>query len=341
MDHPVLSQFSRRAMATEFVVMLPGMVGKNAEIAVSALAEVDAIESNLSIYRPNSDISRLNQHAGMGPVKISADTVEILARGIELSRLTGGAFDVTAGPLVEAWGFTKRQGQKPPDSVIAEAAARVGYEKLKVDVAAQTAELLKNGMSVNLGAIGKGFALDKIAASLRSNGVSDFLIHSGKSSVIASGDELPGDAMGWKVAIEHPLLADERLGGLRLKNEALGTSGSGKQFFHHRGKRLGHVIDPRTGWPAGETLSLTVVMPSATDADSLATGLFVMSWNSAVEALQNAQILTTTKDASTCRMVAVLPTGRQTEVEVVQWGFEPGSWLDASGVPVEASDIRR
>jgi len=341
MDHPVLSQFTRRAMATEFVVMLPGIVGPNAEKAVLALAEVDAIESNLSIYRPNSDISRLNQHAGQGPVKISADAAEILARAIELSRLTDGAFDATAGPLVEAWGFTKRQGQKPPDSVIAEAAARVGYKKLKVDVAAQTAELLEPGMSVNLGAIGKGFAIDKVAASLRAGGVTDFLIHSGKSSVLASGDDLPGSGLGWLVAIEHPLLVGERLGGLRLKDEALGTSGSGKQFFHHRGKRLGHVIDPRTGWPANEMLSLTVVTPNATDADSLATGLFVMGWEPAVDSLRNFQTLASQVEAKTCRMVAVLPAERQVAVEIVCCGMEPGCWLDASGAPVEVSEIRR
>ena len=341
MAHPVLSQFTRRAMATEFVVMLPGIVGPNAEKAVLALAQIDAIESNLSIYRPQSDISRLNQQAGKGPVKISADTAEVLARAIELSRLTDGAFDVTAGPLVLAWGFTKRQGQKPPDSVIAEAAARVGYENLKVDVAAHTAELLEPGMSVNLGAIGKGFAIDKVAASLRASEVTDFLIHSGKSSVLASGDDLPGSGMGWMVAIEHPLLVGERLGGLRLRDEALGTSGSGKQFFHHRGKRLGHVIDPRTGWPAGEMLSLTVVTPNATDADSLATGLFVMGWEPAVESLRKLPMLAPQSDGKACRMVAVLPAERQAAVEIACFGLEPGAWLDGSGRPAEVSEIRR
>jgi thiamine biosynthesis lipoprotein len=334
MNHPVLSQFSRRAMATEFVVMLPGIVGLHAENAISALAEIDAIESRLSIYRPNSDVSRLNQNAGMGPVKISPDTAEVLGRAVELSRLTCGAFDVTAGPLVEAWGFSKRQGQKPSNSAITEAASRVGFEKLRVDVAAGTAELLEPGMSVNLGAIGKGFAIDKVAASLRAAGIGDFLIHGGKSSVIAAGDDLPGSGQGWKVAIEHPTLAGERIGGLRLRDEALGTSGSGKQFFHHHGKRLGHVIDPRTGWPAGDMLSLTIVSPNATDADSLATGLFVLGW-------ENAVSLPCFEADMACRVVAVFPAGRQTDVKVVCCGVEEGRWIEESGFPMEESNFRR
>ncbi len=327
MDRPVLFQFSRRAMATEFVVMLPGMFNRQAENALSALLLIDLLESRLSVYRPDSDISRLNQHAGMGPVKISADSVEVLLRAVELSQLTAGAFDVTAGPLVEAWGFGKRMGQKPSDAAIAAAVSRVGFEKLRIDGSALTAELLEPGMSVNLGAIGKGFAIDKVAASLRESGVTDFLIHSGKSSVIAVGDDLPGSGQGWKVAIEHPLIAGQRLGGLRLRNEALGTSGSGKQFFHHQGKRLGHVIDPRTGWPAGEMLSLTILTPNATDADSLATGLFVMGLNEPASLTE--------------RLVAVLPTERQAGVKVVCYGLETDSWIEESGIHVEVSNVRR
>ena len=145
--------------------------------------------------------------------------------------------------------------------------------------------------------------------------------------MIAVGDDLPGSGQGWKVAIEHPLIAGQRLGGLRLRNEALGTSGSGKQFFHHQGKRLGHVIDPRTGWPAGEMLSLTILTPNATDADSLATGLFVMGLNEPASLTE--------------RLVAVLPTERQAGVKVVCYGLETDSWIEESGIHVEVSNVRR
>ena len=130
-------------------------------------------------------------------------------------------------------------------------------------------------MSINLGAIGKGDALDRLANKLRSSGVSDFLIHGGNSSVIAVGDQQPGSGDGWSVGIAHPTKPSRRIGGIRLRDQSLATSGSGKQFFHHRGRRYGHVIDPRTGQTAGDLLSLTVIGTTAASTDACATGWFV------------------------------------------------------------------
>lgn len=334
MNQPVLSEFSRRAMATEFSVMLPGMIGKAADSALSALAQVEAIENQLSIYVPGSDISRLNQAAGAGPVPVSPMTLEVLDRAIILSRLTNGAFDITAGPLVEAWGFTKRRGQKPSSEVVQAALARVGYQKLLLDHERGTAELLEPGMAVNLGAIGKGFALDRIAASLRAAGIDDFLVHGGRSSVLVAGDDEPGSGSGWRVAVEHPLLPGTRLGGLRLASQALGTSGSGKQFFHHQGRRMGHVIDPRTGWPSGDMLSLTVLAPSAMDADALATGLFVLGWDRASQLVQADESESTSATpapavlGSDVALISVFPTGRQAGVELRRTGLAEGTWIE-------------
>jgi thiamine biosynthesis lipoprotein len=130
-------------------------------------------------------------------------------------------------------------------------------------------------MSINLGAIGKGDALDQIANALQEGGLHDFLIHGGNSSILAAGDQVAGSGEGWSVGLAHPTKPKRRLAGLRLRNQALATSGSGRQFFHHRGRRYGHVIDPRTGNPAGDLSALTVLMDSAADADACATGLFV------------------------------------------------------------------
>ncbi|MGV3483557.1 MAG: FAD:protein FMN transferase, partial [Planctomycetaceae bacterium] len=154
-------------MATEFVVMLPGRFGKHSELALQALEQVETIEDRLSLYRAESDISRLNRAAGLGPVKVSADCLAVLRRAEELSRQTQGAFDVTAGPLVQAWGFTQRRGQKPAPDAVAQALAKVGFDRLRLDTDRGTAELLEPGMAVNLGAIGKGLALDRIADVLR------------------------------------------------------------------------------------------------------------------------------------------------------------------------------
>lgn len=342
MNAPILSEFSRRAMATNFVMMIPGTFGKNTEIAISALAEVDRIESLLSIYRPDSDLSRLNRAAGQGPVRISPDTFKVLQRATEISYLTGGAFDITAGPLVEAWGFTKRQGAKPSPEIILQAKKKVDFTKLILNEQRETAELPEPEMTINLGAIGKGFALDFIAERLESAGFSDFLIHGGKSSVLVRGDDVLGSGQGWKIAIEHPQIPGKRLGGLRLKNESIGTSGSGSQFFHHQGKRLGHVIDPRTGWPAGDLLSLTAVARSAMDADALATALFVMGSEEAIAlearlsatsdarpaSSQDAELDDAIRWTGPLGVVAILPTGRQAEIVVRRAGLRDDSWMD-------------
>jgi FAD:protein FMN transferase len=349
MNHPVLTEFSRRAMATEFAVMLPGMIGKDAEFAVKALSDVESIENQLSIYVGASDVSRLNSSAGLASVKLGPIALEVIARANQISRWTDGAFDITAGPLVEAWGFTKRRGQKPAAEVVAEAKSRVGFQNLRVDTVERTAELRLPGMSVNLGAIGKGYALDHVAKKLRAAGINDFLLHGGRSSVLASGVDIPGDdegsySQGWKVAVEHPLVPGRRLGGILMRNESLGTSGSGKQFFHHQGRRFGHVIDPRTGWPAGDMLSVTVITASAMDADALATALFVMGWEAAAEfvnrhnhSLESSQpasenVLHVANenavfDAGRLAIVAVLPTDRQADVEVRLTGFKGEAWI--------------
>ncbi|QDT04072.1 Thiamine biosynthesis lipoprotein ApbE precursor [Rubripirellula lacrimiformis] len=271
----LITHVTHRAMATDFVVMLPEHAADSVEVALEALEMLDQIEAALTIYRPQSEISRVNAAAGGDPVRLSRTTFDLMDRSVLWSRRTEGAFDVTAGPLVDAWGFTRRSGRKPTSDQIHAARQNVGFEKIQFAPDDRTVRLEKQGMSINLGAIGKGHALDRMAARLKGAGVHDFLIHGGNSSLIASGDQDLGDGRGWAVGIAHPTKPPRRLAGLWLRNMALATSGSGKQFFHHQGRRYGHVIDPRTGYPAGDLLALTVLMPSATDADAAATGMFV------------------------------------------------------------------
>lgn len=318
-DTPLLTHVTRRAMATEFVVMLPPTHCDAVEVAVAALEKLDAIEQALTIYRPDSEISRVNHLAAQQPVTVSEPTFRLLKKAIRWSELTGGAFDVTAGPLVEAWGFTARSGKKPSDNVIEQARQRVGYRHISLDENDRSVRFEVADMSINLGAIGKGDALDQVASELRQHGVNDFLIHGGNSSIIASGDQTPESEQGWPVGIAHPTKPKRRIAGLWLRDQALATSGSGKQFFHHRGKRYGHVIDPRTGYPAGDLLSLTVILPSAADADACATGLFV-------EGSKRTEGFTV--DQKIVPLVRVHPGKRQDAVELdwqgdIQWVQSP------------------
>ena len=278
-NHRLLTHISHRAMATDFVAILPDENPAHIELTVDALEELNRIESKLTVYQPESEISQVNRFAAKHPVAVSWSTFQLLGRAIEWSRRTEGAFDITAGPLVDAWGFSKREGRKPTRTEVETARQRVGYHKIQLDSAKQTVHFTEAGMAINLGAIGKGFALDRIAGQLKERGVVDFLLHGGNSSVIASGNQVENDQRGWAIGLAHPTKPGHRLTGLWLKDQALGTSGSGKQFFHHRGRRYGHVIDPRSGFPAGDLQSLTTIPDSATDADACATGLFVAGSN--------------------------------------------------------------
>tara|TARA_R110002049_G_scaffold2750_4_gene21877 strand:+ start:19115 stop:20092 length:978 start_codon:yes stop_codon:yes gene_type:complete len=269
------TQLSHRAMATEFVVMLAAASSHTVDLTLQALELLDQIEADLSIYHAESEISLINRDAARQPVAVSGPTFALLQKALRWSKLTEGAFDITAGPLVQAWGFGKRRGQKPSPEVIQEALQRVGYQHLRLDPHDRTVRFDRPGMSINLGAIGKGDALDRLAGQLLEGGATDFLIHGGNSSVVAMGDHQPGSGEGWAVGIAHPTKPSRRIAGIRLRDQALATSGSGKQFFHHQGQRYGHVIDPRNGQPVGDLLSLTVIGASAADSDACATGWFV------------------------------------------------------------------
>jgi thiamine biosynthesis lipoprotein len=262
----------------------------------------------------------INRQASREAVPVEPRLFDLLARAVELSRATGGAFDITSGPLSKVWGFYRRQGSMPAAEEVAEALALVGFKKLQLDDSARTIRFHEPGMELNLGAIGKGHALDRTAELLASQGIHDFCLHGGNSSVLARGMRnaecrmrreksenstfrTPNSALGgWSIALRHPLKPDIRLAEFTLVNQALGTSGSGTQFFHFEGKRYGHILDPRTGWPADRLLSATVIAPTAEQADALSTALYVMGLDAAREFCAShpdiaALLVTTTSQA--------------------------------------------
>ena len=178
----------------------------------------------------------------------------LLAR--QISRETAGAFDPTSGPLIALWRACRGEGRIPTADEIAGALAVTGMSHVHFDEAEQTVRFDRPGVELNLGAIGKGHAVDRAAAFLVHEGVDEWLFHGGYSSVLVRGDHCGYG--GWPVGIRNPLLPHERLATIVLKDQSLSTSGSNVQYFRHAGKRYGHIVDPRTGWPAEELLSVTV-----------------------------------------------------------------------------------
>ncbi len=257
---------SRTAMACRFEVTFPDNFEAGVGAASAALDEVARIESQLSVYREESELSQLNRRAGSGAVGVEPGLYRLLERCRDLAELTGGAFDITAGPLSRIWGFTRREGRVPTVEEIEAARARVGSGLMQLDGEARTVRLMRQGMEINPGGVGKGYALDRVAARMRAAGV-PALLTAGFSSMLAVGQF-------WTVGISHPRRAGQRLAVIRLRDLALATSGSEEQYFERGGIRYGHIIDPRSGWPAPAGASVTVVTTTATDADALATGFY-------------------------------------------------------------------
>jgi thiamine biosynthesis lipoprotein len=285
-----LLSVSREAMACLFEVVFDAATyRRGTDAAVAALDLVAALEDQLTIYRDTSEVAHINRHAAQEAVQVEPGLFGLLTRAVALFHETGGAFDITAGRLSKIWGFYRRQGRMPSPREVAEALATVGSQHLRLDASKSNVQFLIPGLELNLGAIGKGYAIDRAADALISGGIHNFLIHGGNSSVLARGCRSqsairnPQSAIetGWSVALRHPLKPEIRLAEFVLHDQALGTSGSGTQFFHYEGKRYGHILDPRTGWPADKVLSATVIAPTAEQADALSTALYVMGLDAA------------------------------------------------------------
>jgi FAD:protein FMN transferase len=264
---------SRPAMACRFEVTLPLSAHTGVRVAGEALDEVDRLEQQLTIFRATSEVSFINRNAASKEVGVSPTLFGLLLLCLKLYQETEGAFDITSGPLSRCWGFLKRQGRIPEPDEVEEARSLVGSDQLLLDRESCAVRFARPGVEINLGSIGKGYGLDRIKTIMRSR-VKTALLSAGSSSLCAIGSGEVGQT-GWVVGIRHPLYKDRRLAVLRLRGQAMSTSGGEEQFFEHEGKRYGHIIDPRSGLPAQCVTSVTVIARSAAVADALATAFFV------------------------------------------------------------------
>lgn len=271
-----LVQVSRQAMACTFAVFLDAsQYPKATQIGLEALDLLEPLEAQLSVYRTSSEVCQINRQAYACPIRVEQQLFHLLECAQEIALSTEGAFDVTSAPLTAAWGFHHRKGRRPTPVELSALLERIGWKYLQLDRQAQTIHFLKPGVEINVNALGKGYALERMATQLRSEGIENFLIHGGQSSLLCEGCQ-GQDQQGWKVGIRHPLVPTRRIAEIWLAHQGLGTSGSGKQFFQHAGKHYGHLIDPRSGYPTEGVFSATAIAPTATEADALATAFYVM-----------------------------------------------------------------
>jgi len=256
----------RTAMACRFEVTLAAEDARHLDAARAALDDVDKVEAALTWFRDTSEVSLVNRGAAAAPVAIGPSLFALLSLCRELHAATGGAFDPASTALSRCWGFLERRPRLPTEQEVATARARSGLDKVIADGLSRTVRFAVPGVELNFGAVGKGWALDRVAATLRQRGVSRALLTAGGSSHRGWGDE------AWELAVRP---GGEELGLLRLRDAALGTSAAGEQHFEAGGKRYGHVLDPRTGWPAEGVRSASAVASEAAVADALSTAFLV------------------------------------------------------------------
>ncbi|MEO8660045.1 MAG: FAD:protein FMN transferase [Bryobacteraceae bacterium] len=271
---PVRVERSMDAMGATWTVAVYGEDRFKADSAIDdAFDEVRRLDHLLSNYRPDSEWSKVNREAAEGPVKVSEELFHLLAACMEYSRESSGAFDITVGPLMRVWGFYKGTGRFPHRDEIRTAMGRVGWQKVKLDPAAQTVQFALKGVELDPGGIGKGYAVDRMVAILKARNVTSALISGGTSSIYAIGTP-PGE-QGWKVSVRHPKDARRTVQDFLLKDESMSTSGSYEKFFLAGGKLYSHIMDPRTGYPSQGMLSVSVITPKTIDSEAWAKPYYI------------------------------------------------------------------
>lgn len=238
-----------------------------------AIAEIQRIERLISSWNINSETSKINQSAGVNPVKVSKELFDLIKRAIQISKITEGAFDISYASMDKIWKFDGTMTEMPSAEAIKKSVEKVGFINIVLDEANQTVFLKLKGMKIGFGAIGKGYAADKSKKILQNKGVVAGLIN-------ASGDlncwgQQP-DGQSWKIGITNPINKNKIFSWFDIEDRAVVTSGNYEKYISFNGKRYTHIINPKTGYPASGIVSVTVFAPKAELADALATSIFVM-----------------------------------------------------------------
>jgi len=243
-------------------------------VATEALAEVERLDRQLSHYRSDSDIARLNAYAGSEWVRVEPALFELLQRCADWTRATGGAFDVAVGALLGAWGFHHGSGRIPGECEVRAALQASGMARVELDRETHLVHFASPDLALNLGAVGKGYALDCAGDVLRFYGVERAVVHGGQSTILAIGAPPGSDA--WQFDIRDPRDRETVVATMSLRNAALSTSGSYRQYVEADGMQYGHILNPADGRPARGVVSVWLTAPSAAEADAMSTAAFVM-----------------------------------------------------------------
>jgi thiamine biosynthesis lipoprotein len=276
-DRPELLRIEKTgdAMGATYSIVLYGYDQVKMEAAAdAAFDEVGRLDGMLSNYRAESEWSAVNRHAAEAPVKVSPELFQLLSACAAYSRESEGAFDITVGPLMKLWGFYKDFGRLPSRAEVAATLPKVGYRRVHLDAAAGTVWFDRAGVELDPGGIGKGYAVDRMVDVLRRQGFEIALVAGSDSSIYGMGAP-PTEPRGWRVNIRDPRNAHRTVAEAFLKDMSMSTSGSYEKFFRAEGRIYAHIMDPRTGYPAQGSLSVSVIAPRTIDSEAWAKPYFV------------------------------------------------------------------
>jgi thiamine biosynthesis lipoprotein len=263
----------------EVTIVADEKTGKT--VAEAVFSELKRVEDLTSFHKP-SQLTTINDQSGSGPVKADTELLSLVGESLRFAKETHGAFDPTVGPLTRLWHFSGGDPRLPTQSEIAAAVAKVGWHRVKIDSAAGTILLPEPGMALDLGGIAKGYALEQAAAVIRKQGISAALVNAG-GDVLVVGEREPGKP--WRIGVQDPRNERSMVAVANLKDCVVQTSGDYERCFFENGKRYHHILNPATGYPAGDVQSVTVVAP--TGMTTVTAGMFVLGVEAGLKYLES------------------------------------------------------
>jgi FAD:protein FMN transferase len=284
-DSAPLYQSSRVAMGTFVEVKIPGR-GKDVQAAAEAIFdELKRIE-DLASFHKTSGLSRINSESGTGPIQAEPELLQLIGKGLRVAEETRGAFDPTVGSLTRLWQFSGGEPRLPDPAEIAQALKRVGWDKVKLDIAANTIDLTEPNMALDLGGIAKGYALDRASQLIKKLGINSALVNLG-GDILVVGERSPGNP--WRIGVQDPRDQTNIVAVASVINKVIVTSGDYQRFFINNGNRYHHILDPHTGNPARGLQSVTLVAPNGITAEPLAVAVFVMGVQRGLKHIESMQ----------------------------------------------------
>jgi FAD:protein FMN transferase len=292
-----LTLFKKAALSMGTVFEVTAYVADkhNAEKAFNdVFKEINRLDYLMSNYKEESELSKINKNAASGPIHCDDELSYVIEQSLQYSEITDGAFDITIGPLMKKWGFFKEQERIPGKEELESTLESVSYknviigEKIKKSLfrdpsVVKTVSFRNSGTQIDLGGIGKGYAVDMALRVLKGNGINSALINFA-GNIYAYGT--PPGKDSWVIGLQHPRKSEGLLGSFEIRDRAISTSGDYEKFFTINGERYSHIIDPRTGYPVKGIVSVTIVTDNATRADALSTGVFVMGLEKGMELIE-------------------------------------------------------